>query len=255
MQASPTTSRQGTRSWSLRVVLLAAGALAANGLPGRMAAAAPPAPTRPAARRRASRSAPRTAARSWWSTREGAAKPRSSPASPSVSARAASSSPRTARPLYVALSGSPAGGPGVDESKLPPADRAADGIGVVDLASHKLVRTLPSGQDPESFDLSRDGKTLYVSNEETAEMSVLDLRTGKVTRRVAVGKEPEGVTVRPDGKVVYVTSEAGERGRRRRDQRRSSVLAQIPRARARARSPSRRDGKTGVRHRRRTARW
>ena len=69
------------------------------------------------------------------------------------------------------------------------------------------MKTLPSGQDPESFDLSRDGKTLYVSNEETAEMSVLDLHTGKVTHRVPVGKEPEGVTVRPDGKVVYVTSE------------------------------------------------
>src|SRR5512142_1296892 len=32
--------------------------------------------------------------------------------------------------LYVALSGSPAAGPGVDESTLPPPDRAADGIGV-----------------------------------------------------------------------------------------------------------------------------
>src|SRR5690349_8301573 len=41
--------------------------------------------------------------------------------------------------LYVALSGSPIGGPGVDESKLPPADRAADGIGVIDVASHTVV--------------------------------------------------------------------------------------------------------------------
>ena len=109
--------------------------------------------------------------------------------------------------LYVALSGSPRGGPHVDESKLPPADRAADGIGVVDLTERKLLRTLPSGQDPESFDVSRDGKTLYVSNEETAELSVLDLVSGKITHQVPVGKEPEGVTLRPDGKVVYVTSE------------------------------------------------
>jgi YVTN family beta-propeller protein len=109
--------------------------------------------------------------------------------------------------LYVALSGSPRAAPGADESKLPPADRAADGVGVVDLASHKLVRTLGSGQDPEAFDVSRDGKTLYVSNEESAEMTVLDLASGKVKRKVAVGKEPEGVTLRPDGKAVYVTSE------------------------------------------------
>src|SRR4029079_19818266 len=32
--------------------------------------------------------------------------------------------------LYVALSGSPRIPPGADESKLPPADRAADGVGV-----------------------------------------------------------------------------------------------------------------------------
>src|SRR5262245_18273256 len=34
--------------------------------------------------------------------------------------------------LYVALSGSPIAGPGVDEKTLPPADKAADGIGVLD---------------------------------------------------------------------------------------------------------------------------
>jgi PQQ-dependent catabolism-associated beta-propeller protein len=109
--------------------------------------------------------------------------------------------------LYVALSGSPRAAPGSDESKLPPADRAADGVGVVDLGTHKLLRTLPSGQDPESFDVSRDGRTLYVSNEETAEMSVLDLASGKIKHKVEVGHEPEGVTISPDGKVVYVTSE------------------------------------------------
>lgn len=111
--------------------------------------------------------------------------------------------------LYVALSGSPIAGPGVDEDKLPPGDRSADGIGVIDLATGKVTRVLPSGQDPESFDLSADDKTLYVSNEETAEMSVVDLATGSIRARVKVGEEPEGVTVRPDGKVVYVTCEEG----------------------------------------------
>jgi len=109
--------------------------------------------------------------------------------------------------LFVALSGSPRGGPGVDESKLPPADRAADGIGMVEVASRKVMRTFDSGQDPESFDVSRDGRTLYVSNEESAEMSVLDLTAAKVIAKVPVGGEPEGVTLRPDGKFVYVTSE------------------------------------------------
>src|SRR5579863_69321 len=150
---------------------------------------------------------------------------------------------RDGKLLYVALSGSPRGGPGVDESKLPPGDRAADGVGVVDLRSRKLLRTLESGQDPESFDLSRDGKTLYVSNEETAEMSVLDLASGKVKHKVPVGHEPEGVTVRPDGKAVYVTSET-DNEITAVDTRKLKVLAQIatgPRPRGIIFTP---DGKT-----------
>ena len=118
--------------------------------------------------------------------------------------------------LFIALSGSPIGGPGVDESKLPPADRAADGIGVVDIASGKLVRKFTSGPDPESFDISPDGKFLYVSNEDAAEMSALDLASGEITHRVKVGEEPEGVTVRPDGRVVYVTLRRRQRCRRHR---------------------------------------
>jgi YVTN family beta-propeller protein len=109
--------------------------------------------------------------------------------------------------LLVALSGSPIGGPGVDESKLPPPDRTADGIGVVDLSTHKLVRTHHSGQDPESFDISPDGTKVYVSNEDAAEMSVLDLTKGAIVAKAKVGEEPEAVTLRPDGKVAYVGCE------------------------------------------------
>ncbi len=109
--------------------------------------------------------------------------------------------------LYVALSGSPRGGPGVDESKLPPPDRGADGIGIIDIGSQQLVRTLESGADPESFDVSVDGESLYVSNEDTAEMTAIDLSKGVIRGKVKVGREPEGVTVHPGGKVVFVTSE------------------------------------------------
>jgi YVTN family beta-propeller protein len=112
--------------------------------------------------------------------------------------------------VYVALSGSAIGGPNVDESKLPPPDRSADGIGVVDLKTRTLVRLIPSGPDPESFDVSPDGKTAFVSNEDAAEMTVLDLTTGTILKRVKVGEEPEGVRMRPDGKVVYITCEGAD---------------------------------------------
>jgi YVTN family beta-propeller protein len=109
--------------------------------------------------------------------------------------------------LFVALSGLPKAGPGVDESKLPPADPTADGIGVVDLDSLKLDRTVPGGKDPELFDITADGKRLWVSNEDTAEASLVDVAAGKVVNKAPVGKEPEGVAIDPGGKVVYVTNE------------------------------------------------
>src|SRR3954462_12249477 len=49
---------------------------------------------------------------------------------------------RDGRTVYVALSGSPIGGPNVDESKLPPPDRRYDGVGVIDVAAGKLIKTL-----------------------------------------------------------------------------------------------------------------
>jgi YVTN family beta-propeller protein len=109
--------------------------------------------------------------------------------------------------VLVALSGSPIAGPGVDESKLPPADRSADGIGLVDLTTRQVVRIIQSGQDPETFALSADEQTLYVSNEESSEMSVVDLAKGTVRAHVQACEEPEGVTVRPGGNEVYMTCE------------------------------------------------
>jgi YVTN family beta-propeller protein len=114
-----------------------------------------------------------------------------------------------ARWLYVALSGSPKAGPGVDEAKLPPPNRTADGIGVIDLGDLTLVRTLPSGPDPESFDLVGD-HLLVVSNEETAEASIIDLDHARLRGRVDAGREPEGVATAPDHS-VWVTSETENR--------------------------------------------
>src|SRR5207302_10200841 len=83
----------------------------------------------------------------------------------------------------------------------------ADGIGVFDVQQNKLVRTIQSGSDPENFDLTKDGRTIIVSNEDYAKASFIDDNSGKVTKSVTVGEEPEGVKVSPNGKFVYVTSE------------------------------------------------
>ncbi len=108
--------------------------------------------------------------------------------------------------LVVAVSGSPKGGPGVDESTLPPPDRSKDGIALVDLET-KQVRRLPGGFDPENFDITPDGKTIYVANEDASATTVIDVPSGTVRATIKVGGEPEGVTMRPGGEEVWVTSE------------------------------------------------
>src|SRR5438874_1398143 len=109
--------------------------------------------------------------------------------------------------IFVALSGSPFAPPGVDESKLPPPDRSADGIGVFDVAQSKMLRKIDSGSDPEQFALSKDGKLLYVTNEDAGGLSIVDHASGEVLKTLTVGREPEGVTLSPDGKLIFVTSE------------------------------------------------
>src|SRR5688500_12381510 len=109
--------------------------------------------------------------------------------------------------LYVALSGSPIAPPGVDESTLPPADKKADGIGVVSVREQRLLRVIRAGSDPEQTAVSKDGTRLFVANEDTGELTVVAVDDGRVLATFTVGDEPEGVDLRPDGQVVYVTSE------------------------------------------------
>jgi YVTN family beta-propeller protein len=110
--------------------------------------------------------------------------------------------------IYIAVSGSPIAGPGVDASTLPPPDKSADGIAEFDIAQNKVVKVIEGGSDPENFAVSGDGKWIYVSNEDDDGVSFIDLTTGKlVPPTIKTGDEPEGVSITPDGKFIYSTNE------------------------------------------------
>jgi len=112
--------------------------------------------------------------------------------------------------LFVAVSGLPKCPPSVPDEECAKLERdlKADGIAVVDTATQKVVKVLHAGSDPEQFALSRDGKRLFVANEDSATLSVVDISSGTVVQRVPVGREPEGVAVTPDGRWVLVTNES-----------------------------------------------
>jgi YVTN family beta-propeller protein len=110
--------------------------------------------------------------------------------------------------LYIALSGSPIAGPGVDESTLPPADKSADGIGVFDTTSSRLLTVIKGVSDPEQLAVSPNGARLYVASEDEGLAVVLGLPRGERIAGIPVGGQPEGVAVSPDGRIAYMTSES-----------------------------------------------
>jgi YVTN family beta-propeller protein len=114
------------------------------------------------------------------------------------------------RTVYVALSGSPKCPPSTpdEECEKLKADKTKDGIAEVDAVARRVRRILPGGSDPEQFDITNDGKRLYISNEDAGTASIVDVQKGTIYTTVKVGAEPEGVRISPDGKLVYVTAES-----------------------------------------------
>ena len=110
------------------------------------------------------------------------------------------------RRLFVALSGSPRMAPGLDENRAP-ADKRADGLGVIDPSARKLIDRWHVGSDPEQFAISKDGKFAFVANEDDASASIIHLDSGQLRGRIKVSEEPEGVGVNPANGEVYVTCE------------------------------------------------
>lgn len=112
--------------------------------------------------------------------------------------------------LFVAVSGLPKCPPTVPDEECEKLERdlKADGIAVIDTATHKVLKVLQAGSDPEQFAISRDGKRLYVANEDAAQASVVDVDSGAIVKRIQVGREPEGVVISPNGQWVLVSNES-----------------------------------------------
>src|SRR6266542_5838280 len=108
--------------------------------------------------------------------------------------------------LFVTLSGSPRMAPGLDENRAP-ADKRADGLGVIDPVAGKLIDRWHVGSDPEQFAISKDGKFAFIANEDDASASIVDLNSGQSRGKIKVSEEPEGVGVNPSNGEVYVTCE------------------------------------------------
>jgi YVTN family beta-propeller protein len=77
---------------------------------------------------------------------------------------------------------------------------------IIDPASRQVVGDFDTqGEASHMVTLSPDGKTAYVSNIVSENVSVIDLESGSVDL-IPVGKRPEGSAVTKDGKILYVAN-------------------------------------------------
>lgn len=80
------------------------------------------------------------------------------------------------------------------------------GVGVIDLAAFKFLKTVPTGPLPNYAALSADGKRLYVSNAGNGTISEIDTARWMVRRNFAAGSSPEHLVLSPDDGTLYVNN-------------------------------------------------
>ena len=85
-----------------------------------------------------------------------------------------------------------------------------DSIDVIDVATLKVVDSIPTGPSPEMFTFSPDESQILVSNEEDSVLEMIEVASKTVVDRVPTGAEPEGVINSVDGKYIFVTSEVAD---------------------------------------------
>lgn len=65
---------------------------------------------------------------------------------------------------------------------------------VIDISNAKVISTITVGNKAHGVVVSKDGKTVYVTNSMDNTVSIIDVATQKVTRTVSVGKGPNGIS-------------------------------------------------------------
>jgi YVTN family beta-propeller protein len=110
--------------------------------------------------------------------------------------------PTGGNPYPAGLSVSP------DGTKLYVADNLGDSMSVIDLTTGTVTATIPVGHNPYTTLVSKDGKTVYVSNWGATTISVVDVSgaTPIVTQTIQVGTHPTALLLNPVKNELYVAN-------------------------------------------------
>jgi YVTN family beta-propeller protein len=80
-------------------------------------------------------------------------------------------------------------------------------VSLVDLATLKVIATIPAGEQPRQVVLSRDGKTAYVCNQnDNTVIAIATATNQRVGAPLAAIKQPDSITLTLDGTLALVPS-------------------------------------------------
>jgi DNA-binding beta-propeller fold protein YncE/mono/diheme cytochrome c family protein len=102
--------------------------------------------------------------------------------------------------------------PGMPEVLV--AQRGADEVGFVDVATHRIVDALHVGDEPSNLVVSPDGATAYVALATSGQLVVVDVAARRVRARVALEPDLLAMALTPDGTRLFVARHrSGQPGR------------------------------------------
>lgn len=104
-----------------------------------------------------------------------------------------------------------------DARTLVVANKSADTVSLIDLASGREVATLPTGKAPHEVAISADGRRAAITNYGSREapgssLTLLDLAGRRVEKTIDLGehRRPHGVVWSADGRGLWVTAEGSK---------------------------------------------
>jgi len=92
-----------------------------------------------------------------------------------------------------------------DGKQLWAANSGDGSISIIDVASKKVIETVPAGtKHSNRLKFTLDGKLVLISDPGANEVLVLDAASRKVTSKIPVGNSPEGILIAPDGRRAFL---------------------------------------------------
>jgi YVTN family beta-propeller protein len=93
-----------------------------------------------------------------------------------------------------------------DRSRVFTSNMRSGSVTAIDLASGKIVATVPTGEEPEAIDLSPDGNEVWVGHRKSDTLVVLDAHTLAKRAEIPCAHVPIRLKFTPDGERVLVSN-------------------------------------------------